>query len=399
MLQVGLSASLASVAAALARARDVAERSFASAASLDRDDGFPGEEVALLARAGLLAAPLSQARGGLGLGIEPGRTRALLDLLATLGRGNLALARLYEGHVNALQLIQTYGTPAQIADSALAAGRDGKLFGVWNTWDVDAGDGVQIAPAPSGYVLTGAKIFASGAGHVARALVTGSLPDGDWQMCLVPMDEVQTQIDPSSWHPIGMRASASYRVDFAGVALKSGALIGGPGDYFREPLFRGGAIRFAAAQLGGAESLLDQARSYLRLRRAGRRDDPYLQQRIGLAAVALEGGRLWLDSAAALTDAPGADGEGSPGLDEVVAYADMTRTAIERACLDVLELVERSVGARGLLRPSPIERIARDLRLYLRQAASDAALARVGQAVLDRTTPVDCLWHGPELAD
>ena len=66
----------------------------------------------------------------------------------------------------------------------------------------------------------------------------------------------------------------------------------------------------------------------------------------------------------------------------VVTYAHMTRTAIERVCLDVLELVDRSVGARGLPPPSPVERIGRDLRLYLRQPAPDAALDAVGAAAL-----------------
>ena len=57
-----------------------------------------------------------------------------------------------------------------------------------------------------------------------------------------------------------MRASASFKIDFSGVEVSGDDLIGAPGDYHREPYFSGGAIRFAAVQLGGAEALLDHVR-------------------------------------------------------------------------------------------------------------------------------------------
>jgi hypothetical protein len=77
---------------------------------------------------------------------------------------------------------------------------------------------------------------------------------------------------------------------------------------------------------------------------------------------------------------------------KIVAYANMTRTAIEAICLDVMRLAERSVGARGLLRPLPFERIHRDLTMYLRQPAPDATLADIGQYVSQQTTPAYDLW-------
>lgn len=60
----------------------------------------------------------------------------------------------------------------------------------------------------------------------------------------------------------------------------------------------------------------------------------------------------------------------------------MARLAIERICLDVMEIAERSAGTRALLAPNPIERIVRNLALYLHQPAPDAALANVGQYAL-----------------
>ena len=78
--------------------------------------------------------------------------------------------------------------------------------------------------------------------------------------------------------------------------------------------------------------------------------------------------------------------------DATVAYANMVRTAIEDVCLRVLRLAERSVGARGLLRPEPFERLHRDLTHYLRQPAPDAALADAGRFALEATAPAYQLW-------
>ena len=180
---------------------------------------------------------------------------------------------------------------------------------------------------------------------------------------------------PGSWRAEGMRASVSGRVIFEGLRLGPDALVGQPGDYTREPDFTGGAVRFAAVQLGGARALLDAAAESLR--QLGRTDDPHQRARMGRAAIAVETGALWVLGAARLW-------ESGAAAEAIVAYAQMTRTAIERVCLDVLEAVDRSVGARGLLPPSPVERIGRDLRLYLRQPAPDATLDAVGAAVLDR---------------
>lgn len=356
---------------------------------IDRDDAFPEEEFQRIAAAGLLAAPLPRALGGADLGGVPGATLPLLELLAQLGRGNLSVGRLYEGHVNALHLLCRFGTAAQVFTAAADVRERSLLFGVWNT---EATDGVRLTPGTDAmYRMTGAKTFASGAGRVARPMVNGALPDGGWQMCLVPMERAVARIDPSSWHPLGMRASGSYRIAFDGVELAKDALIGAPGDYYRQPWFSGGAIRFAAVQLGGAMALLDATRAYLRdLNRTG---DPYQRARVGEMAIAVESGALWLRGAATVADRSAFAGGGEADA-PFVAHVNMARTAIERICLDVMRLAEQAVGARGLLPPYPFERIIRDLTLYLRQPAPDAALAGAGQYVLEQMGRADQLWEG-----
>ncbi|UPL49545.1 acyl-CoA dehydrogenase family protein [Hymenobacter sublimis] len=371
-------------AAALA----LAPRLFQQAPYSDYEGGFPTEEFEWLREAGLLAAPLATTLGGSGLG-EAEQVYALLSTLRHIGRGNLAVGRLYEGHVNALQLFQRFGRPDQISHWAADA-LAGHLFGVWNT---EAEDGVRLEPLPNGrFRLQGSKTFGSGAGHVTRPLLTGALPDGGWQMLILPLDLQQPEYNTSFWQPLGMRASASFQVNLSGLEIEATDLLGKPGDYYQQPWFSGGAIRFAAVQVGGAEAIFDETTRFLRA--VGRTDDPYQRQRLGEMSMLIATGQHWLRAAAEFVKRPGA--ATSPTLpsyaEATVAHANLMRSVVEDLCLRLLALAERCVGARGLLRPEPFERLHRDLTHYLRQPAPDAALADAGRYALAHDIPAHRLW-------
>jgi alkylation response protein AidB-like acyl-CoA dehydrogenase len=122
--------------------------------------------------------------------------------------------------------------------------------------------------------------------------------------------------------------------------------------YFRQPWLTTGVIRFAAVQLGGAEALFDATRRYLN--DLNRTTDPYQQARLGRMVIALESGNLWLRGAAEQVKAyapifAGDLAQPQEQADHLIAYANMVRTTIEHICMDVMQLCERSVGARGLL--------------------------------------------------
>ena len=263
-------------------------------------------------------------------------------------------------------------------------------------WNAEATDGVKLQPiGQDRYRLEGSKTFCSGCGYVERPFVNGALPDGRWQMCIVPMEKVKVDIDPNWWQPPGMRASASYKVDFTGVEVGPNEVISDPGDYFRQPWLSGGVVRFAAVQLGGAEALFDATRKYLQ--DLGRTDHPHQQARLGKMAIALEQGNLWLQGSAiqiekyadVFGDMPD---KARPDSAKLVGYCNMVRTAIEQICMDMIQLSERCIGTQGLLPPHPMERIIRDLTLYLRQPAFDASLTDVGKYVLSRAEPARELW-------
>ena len=357
-------------------ARSIAARAFDNADRYDADGAYPLDDVAALQATGLLSAVLPRELGGDGLA-----GAALCDVLRHIGSGNLPLARLYEGHVNAIGLVVRYGGPRQVSIVANEA-RKGKLFGVWNT---DDPDGLRLVVEGERYRLEGRKILASGAGHIERPIVTASGPAGA-RLMVMPRLQAGERADLSQWTAQGMRASATGSVDFTGVPVDATEIIGGDADYQRQPAFSGGAWRFAAVQLGGMERLFDCLRAHLRS--TGRGGNPHQAARLGEAALAVETARLWVEQAAAVAEGP----LETKDAGRVVSYVNLARLAVERAGLDLMELVHRSVGLPGFVRPSPIERISRDLATYLRQPAPDLALTSAAAWVLEQEAAAADLW-------
>ncbi len=355
----------------------VADEAARRGEALDHDGAFPVADVEALGRHGLLAAPLPADLGGAEL-LAPAGAEALASVLAAIGGGSLPLGRLYEGHVNALALILAYGTREQARAAAARAG-SGHLLAVWNT---EAAPGLRLVADGPRLRLEGAKILASGAGFVRHPLVTAR--DGAGRLLMVAPDAAGAPADLSGWRAHGMRASASGRVDFSGVEIDAEAIVGADDDYHRQPMFSAGAWRFAAVHFGAMAALFDLARDHLV--KAGRADDPHQKARLGTAAIAVETARLWVFSAARRAQRPN-----EPAA--AVAYVNLARLAVERAGLDLLELVHRSVGLSGFMRPHPIERLTRDLATYLRQPAPDQALTEAARHLCAAPRPIAEAWR------
>ena len=328
------------------------------AAALDASATFPTDDIADLRAAGVLSAPVPPGFGGPGIGTEPEQAAVALDMFRLLGRGNLALGRLVEAHVNALRLVFRYGDAATCQRAADDA-QVGQLCGLWVT---DPPDGGLIAGPDT---VSGAKQFCSGAGHVTRAVVTVE-DGGATRLAYVALSDGVT-VRPLPGGLAGMRAATTGQVTFDATPAH---LFGRPGDYLREPDFSCGAWRTSAATLGGLEALTEQFRGQLLAR--GREGDPHQQARFGQALIATETARLWMVAAAVRAET----------TDDAITYVGLARLALERACLDVIEGVQRSLGVAAMLRSNPVERICRDLATYLRQPAADMVLTEAAEAAL-----------------
>lgn len=297
------------------------------------------------------------------------RADALLDVLRAVGGADLSLGRVYEGHVNAVQLVASYGDAAQRATLArdIAAGC---VYGVWNT---EPTPGLALQAAGQGrWTLDGTKSFATGAGYLDRILVTARDEAGGKQLVLVDIAGQTPRADNSAWQVRGMRGTNSGVFDFTGMPIGSEEVIGTAGDYEREPRFSAGAWRFTAVQLGAVEALVRHLRAHLL--QTGKGADPIQRLRFGGCVSATRSAGLWVRQAAHAAEAQ-ADG--------AIPLVLMTRGIVEEAGLAVMEAAARTVGTASFFAPSRIDRITRDLGLYLRQPVPDQARDRAAAAWLE----------------
>lgn len=293
---------------------------------------------------------------------DEGSLLALLRLLYETGRVDLPLGRLFEGHVDALQIVSRYGTEAQGA-AVRRAVTGGATLGVWNA-DL-AGEPLRLEQ----WRLSGGKSFASGAGILSHALVTVD-GDGGRQLVLLALDRTSPAIDRGFWNVVGMQRSATHIVRWHDAPVESHDMIGVPEDYVREPWFSGGALRFAAVQAGGVAALCDRTRDHLVANH--RADDPHQAGRLtmlyGLAEAA---------AGAVRTAAAGWFEQEQARLPLVAA----ARAAVYEAGGRAIGVAEEAVGAQALFVDHPLAATLTDLSMYLRQPGPDAQRMQVGAAV------------------
>jgi alkylation response protein AidB-like acyl-CoA dehydrogenase len=304
------------------------------------------------------------------------RAAHMARALREVGRGDLSVGRLYEGHVNALLLFDWYATQTQLGWLARALNA-GAWFGVWAT-EPQPGVRLELRHPPA---LCGEKMFASGAGGLDYALVTAAVDGSDRRLVIVPANEID-RADVAGWRVRGMRASVSGRYSLDGMPADHEMVLGGAGDYDRDPRFTAGAWRFCAVQLGGIEALIIEVRQSMR---DAARDDPLQRARFAEAVIAMRGAGLWVKEAArrfALEDA------------DAVAIGRLTRGVVEQAGFTVMEAAARILGTRSAFNGERADKIIRDLSLYLRQAGPDHARDEAAKALLDHDVwdVEDCLW-------
>lgn len=370
MVNVHLQARVPDVVDAVGAFAAIGPEIFADAADVDRDGQFPTDAIAAIAESGLLTRPLPQAHGGEGLAVDTAAVDSYAALLTDIGAASLTVGRLFEGHCNAILLVDRYGGPmATLAAEAVA----GRISGVWNA---ERGAGVTATRCGDGWRLSGRKVHCSGAGSIRRPVVTAQTPGNGPLMCLVDLASAGIAIDLSVWQAAGMRGTATGTVDLDNVFVADDDIIGAPGDYYRAPLFAGGAWRVLAVQLGGVRQIL--ALHAAQLVRSGRDTDPVSRQRFAAAAGAFEAARLLVAEAARR----GTDAAAPP--EAVVAYVDLARGTFETLALLGVDAARRNAGLAAYLGPDPLDRCCRDLETYLRQPMLDASRDNAAAYLLAR---------------
>ena len=321
-------------------------------AAADTSRQFPQASLDALAKHGLHARFAVDGVSG----DQPGSEIDLFNWLRFVGRADLSLGRLFEGHVNAVKLIMWFGTFEQ--QRQMRGHLDqGQFYGVWATERVP---GVALVDTGDGLSMSGGKTFASGAGHLAFAIVTAQPATGPRRIAIIPAND-PTRADVSGWQVRGMRATMSGSYDLTGLPIGKPDLLGVPGLYDIEPRFTAGAWRFTAVQLGGVEALVTETRAAMS---DAARNDPLQRLKFANAVEAMRSAYLWVRKSAMMFDAQHPDAP---------AFVRMTRGVVERAAFDVIELAARIVGTISAFDGQRIDKISRDLMLYLRQGGPDYA--------------------------
>ena len=377
----------------IAQVRDLAQSKFAGrAAEYDRTAGFPEEDFKDLFQSGLLSVVVPVEYGGLGLGPYHGNVLTLWLLTKEIAKADLSLARCWEGHVNSLVLLDGIADEEQKARWFTGVARDGDIWVAWSgepqarASSEKMSFGTTTTRVEGGYIVDGKKAFATSAGGAKWAilLVSTSGPGGarhqvgsvDAQLLLgCDLSDPSISIDQSWWDPIGMRGTASHVVEFHRTFIPETNLIGKPGQYLLEGWQTCFIPHYAATFLGAAEAAYEFALDYVISQ--GKGQDPYIQHHIGQSAINVETAYLWLQHVANMWDTgrhPDAQLAGS-----------RARHIIEHLAEDTVKRSIRACGARSLNRPSPLERIYRDLSFYVRHDNDDHVLATVGKSLLGQT--------------
>jgi alkylation response protein AidB-like acyl-CoA dehydrogenase len=364
------------------------ERLAPRAAHYDRTASFPAEDFADLFAAGLLAAAVPREHGGLGLGPLRGDAFTLWMMTKELAKADLSLARCWEGHANSLVLIDALGSEEQRTRWFAGVVERGEKWVAWSGEPQAPAPGevvrfgTRVTAVPGGYVVDGSKAFSTSAGGAQWAilLVNTGGPGGARHaaspetLLLLACDlaDPSVEIDRSWWDPIGMRATVSHLVRFTRTFIPEAQRIGEPGCYLRDGWQTAFIPHYAASFLGAAEAAYDQTLLYLTAQ--GKGEDPYVQHRVARMSIHVETAHLWLRHVARMWD----DGR----RQEAQLAGSRARHLIEHLAEETVGHAIRACGARMLMRSNPVERIYRDLSLYIRHDNDDHILATIGKALL-----------------
>ena len=286
-----------------------------------------------------------------------GHTQDRWFALAALGGRDLSLARLGEGHADALAILAELGGPPP---------REGSRWGVWAAQP--PGPRVTARQVDGHWRLDGVKQYCSGARSCTDALVTAAAKDGDRLFAVSTQNLTPV---PGTWPATGMVGSDTLNVRFPEVQAQP---VGEPGRYVNRPGFAHGRVGVAACWYGGARAIgcsLAEA--------ASNRDiGPHGLAHLGAVDIALRSAKLALDESAAEIDADPLDHK-SGGR----ALALRVRALVEATATEVMHRVGRALGAGPLSHNESHGRRVADLTVYLRQHHAERNLAELGAVVAE----------------
>lgn len=283
-----------------------------------------------------------------------GQTLGRWRALAAIGALDLSLAKIFEGHTDALAIIAELG--------------GSKPAGISAVWAAELPHArVIFSAGANGGTLTGRKAWCSGAAFVEHAVLSAWTESGEPILAEVLLRQPGVTIETDGWNAVGMAGSESVSVAFDGAHAK---MLGGVGDYVARPGFWQGGAGIAAVWFGGAVAIAQTLAASPRVI-----SDPHAAAHFGAIDVALRGARSLLEETAAWIDAhPTADASNA---------ALRVRLSVEAAAHEVLLRTGRVLGPGPLCGDAIHAQRCADLPVFLRQSHAEHDLAALGRGLAD----------------
>lgn len=290
-----------------------------------------------------------------------GATLQRWQALARVAGHDLGLCKLYEGHTDALAIMQEL-------DCTVAAGT------TWGTWAAEPPRARVQADADGPHCrLRGTKAWCSGAAVLSHALLTAWDSAGRQRLVAVALDQPGVQVERGGWQAVGMANTDSRQVRFD---QARGHWVGGPDDYQQRPGFWQGAMGIAACWLGAAQAIALPLREH-----CAKHDEPHAQAHLGAVDSALHQAACVLrHSARQLDQAPDADCQ---------LLARRTRAVTEASVDSLLRHVGRALGAGPYCLDRHFARLLADLPVFIRQSHAERDLAQLGQQLAGEAAAAD----------
>ena len=288
-----------------------------------------------------------------------GDTLQRWQCLAAVAGHDLGLCKLYEGHTDALAIMQ------ELRAQPVPEGS------IWGTWASEPPQArVMVRCEGDRAVLSGRKAWCSGAGVVTHGLLTAWDDDGQQQLVAGPMDQPNLCVTDDGWHAVGMANTGSVEILLENA---EGWYVGPAGGYLSRPGFWLGGIGIAACWFGAARELARHLAQHCHAR-----PEPHALAHLGAVDRALGACIAVLRQAANAADLqPEGPFEHS---------ARLCRAVAEETAETVISHVGRAMGAGPYCKDPHFARLIADLPVYLRQSHAERDLAALGQLLGAPTT-------------
>jgi alkylation response protein AidB-like acyl-CoA dehydrogenase len=365
-----------------ARARELADGVFRDrAARWDEDEAYPWDNVKDLVRAGFMGITIPRAHGGPG-----GSVLDVLFVVEEIARVCGVTARIVvEGSLGVVGALTAYGTEAQ-KRRYFPWVLEGEKPAIAIT-EPEAGSAAtdlvtRADESPEGYTLTGEKRWITGAGTSRLYLVYCRLGQAPGAAgiggVLVERDTAGFRIGERD-RTMGLRGIPEGRLHFDRCRVPRESVLVGPPDGFKKLMRAYNSQRLGAATvaLGIAQGAFELALAFAQERRQFGRpiaDFQGIRWKLADMAIELDAARLLIHRAACT------DVEGFP---EPLQSAKAKTFAAEMA-QEVTSQALQIHGAAGYGRTLPLERMARDARMF---AIGGGTVEMMRNLIADRILP------------